>query len=569
MTRIGPGSVQGLSKRGSILPSSRGTPEIASHPLAFLKFRRGSRCPEFRTESHVRIFRFVLLMAIATLNLLVTPQLLRAQSTNGAILGTVKDPSGAAIPHAQVTVTDEQTNLSKTARAGSLGDYEAPDLLPGTYDVSVEAHGFKKSMQRGFVLSSRAILRIDATLEVGAGTTTIDVTGSTPAITTENATISEHEGAEVVTDLPLNFRATNTGGAIGLVSMVPGVQVDNSFNPTMGGNHQAMNDLTMDGFSIASVRYNNAESRLLPSTEEVAEVSVTSELGNAEIGQIGQMSFVGRGGTNAYHGSAFEYIQNDALDAIPLFETSKATKRANDFGGAFGGPVRFPGYNGKDRTFFFFDWESNRNHTSSAIVEGVPTVEMREGNFSGLSGVTLTNPFTGQPYASNTLPAINAVSANILSTFYPTPNFNSGDVTSNYRVIAPAPTDTNQFDVRLDEKLKDKQLLWGRLSYRKSNTVDPLGLLQGNDIQPADTYSIGITHEYTITPTLLNEVRFGFFKLHTGNTYQQFPNGASLVHALGLNLPGPFPSGSAIPGFGFQQSGDSRNQRGASGRSSR
>ena len=508
-------------------------------------------------RSSVTRFRWLaFILAVASVWVVVRPQPLTAQSTNGAILGTVKDTSGAPIPSAQVSVTNEQTNLSKTVATGTMGDYEAPDLLPGTYDVSVEVRGFKKSVQRGFVLSSRVILRVDATLQVGAVTTVVQVTGTTPAITTENATISEHQDIKVANDLPLNFRATNTGGSIGLVSMVPGVQVDNGFNPTLAGNYSGMNDLTMDGFSIMTVRYNNADSRLLPSTEEVAEVSVTSELGNAEFGQVGQMSFVGRGGTNQYHGALFEYFQNDAMDAIPLFETLKATKRANDFGGVLGGPVRFPGYNGRDRTFFFFDWESDRDHTSSAIVEGVPSLLMREGNFTELSGTTLTNPFTGQPYnPSNIIPAINSVSASIMNTFYPKPTFNSGDVTSNYRIIAPAPTDTDQFDLRMDERLSEKQLLWGRLSYRRSNTDTPLGLLQGDDIQPADTYSIGITHNYTFAPNLLNEARFGIYKLYSANNYTQFPNGAALVHTLGLDLPGPFPAGSGLPGIGFQQSG--------------
>jgi hypothetical protein len=383
----------------------------------------------------------------------------------------------------------------------------------------------------------------------------VSVTATTPTITTENATISEHQSLEVGEDLPLNFRATNSAGAISLVTMVPGVQVDNSFNPTMGGNHAAMNDLTIDGFSISSVRYNNAESRLLPSTEEISEVSVTSELGNAEIAQVGQMSFVGKGGTNSYHGSGFEYFQNDALDAIPLFVNSKAVKRANDFGGSFGGPVRFPHYNGKDRTFFFFDWESNRDHTSAAIVEGVPTDMMREGNFTGVSGLSLINPVTGLAYSPANIVPINTVSQNVMNTFYPKANYNSGDVTSNYRIIAPAPTDSNQFDVRGDEKITDKQLLWGRFSYRKASTLDPLGLMQGDDVQPVDTYSIGITHDYTLRPNLLNEVRFGYLKFHSANTYTAFPNGVALVNALGLALPGPFPSGSAIPGFSFEQSG--------------
>src|SRR5579872_1452076 len=372
--------------------------------------------------------------------LLISSAMLRGQSTNGTILGGVKDSSGAAVPNAKVSVTNLQTNVAKTVQTDNLGNYEIPGLLPGTYQVLVEAEGFKTSLQRGFLLDARATVRVDASLVIGAVQTKIEVTGTTPAITTENSTIADELSAEEVKHLPLNFRGTYSGGAIFLVSTLPGVQTDNGYNLTLAGGHTSMNDLTVDGFSIMSNRFNNGITQLLPSTESISEVSVTSELGNAEIGQVGQISFIGHGGTNTYHGSLFDYFQNDALDAVPLFATQKAQKRANDFGGALGGPVRFPGYDGKNRTFFFVDWESNRNHTSNSIVEGVPTAEMRSGNFSALcnsydasgicnspTGTTLQNPFTGQPYPNNTIPQnqLNPVSQKVLTTFYPQPNFNS------------------------------------------------------------------------------------------------------------------------------------------------
>ncbi len=509
------------------------------------------------------------MLVLTCVSLLLSTAALRGQSTNAEILGMVKDSTGASITNAKVSANNIQTNLGKTVLTNNLGSYEIPGLLPGTYEVLIEAEGFKSSLQRGFVLEARATVRVDATLVVGSVQTKMEVTGTTPAITTENSTIADELSAEEVKDLPLNFRGTYSGGAIFLVSMLPGVQTDNGYNLTLAGGHTSMNDLTVDGFSIMSNRFNNGITQLLPSTEAISEVSVTSELGNAEIGQVGQISFIGHGGTNTYHGSLFEYFQNDALDAIPLFATKKAQKRANDFGGALGGPVRLPGYSGKDRTFFFFDWESNRNHTSNSIIEGVPTPEMRAGNFSALcgsydvngicnspTGVTLNNPFTGQPYPNNTIPQsqLNAVSLNVLNTFYPQPNFNSGDIASNYRLIVPAPANSDQFDVRIDEKLTQNQLLWGRYGYRRSNNLNALGLLEGNQALIDNTDSIGLTYDYTIKPNLLNEARFGYNKQYFAVTYPSFPNGAAVVKQLGLNLPGPFPSGSAVPGFFFQQS---------------
>ncbi len=512
-----------------------------------------------------------LIFAFVCYYLLICTGALKAQSTNGTVLGTVKDSSGGAVPAAQVAVINSETNVGKTVLTDNDGSYEILGLLPGTYDVRVEAKGFASSVQRGFVLSARASIRVDVTLNVGSLTTKVEVTGDTPMITTENGTIANHLSTEEVKDLPLNFRGTYSGGAIFLVSMLPGVQTDNGYNLTLAGGHTSMNEVTVDGFSIMSSRFNNGITQLLPSTETISEISVTSELGNAEVGQVGQISFIGHGGTNTYHGSLFEYFQNDALDAVPLFAQGKAQKRANDFGGAIGGPVRLPGYHGTDRTFFFFDWESNRNHTSNSIVEGVPTADMRGGNFSALcssydssgvcnslTGITLRNPFTGQPYPKNTIPPaqINSVSQNVLNTFYPpAPNFNSGDITSNYRLILPAPSNSNQFDIRIDEKLTDKQLLWGRYNYRRGNSLSPLGLNQGNQTFINDTDSVAVTYDYNIKSNVLNEVRFGYNKQHLSTQFPSFPNGANVVQQLGLNLTGPFQSGSAIPGFFFQQSG--------------
>jgi hypothetical protein len=491
------------------------------------------------------------------------------QSTDGTVLGTVKDTSGAPVPNADITVTNAETNIEKTVVTNKFGDYEVPGLLPGKYDVQARVQGFEVSVQRGLILDTRVTLRVDISLVVGTVQTKVEVNAATPAITTENATISEELNTEEIKDLPLNFRGTYTGGSIFLVSMLPGVQTDNGYNLTLAGGHTSMNELTMDGFSLMSNRFNNGITQLLPSTEAISEISVTSELGNAEIGQVGQISFIGHGGTNVYHGSLFEYFQNDALDAVPLFATQKAQKRANDFGGTFAGPVHLPGFNGKDRTFFFVDTEINRNHTSNSIVEGVPTTDMRNGNFSALcssytpngvcnspSGITLTNPFTGQPYPMNTIPQnqINPVSQKTLNTFYPLPNFNSGDFASNYRVTEPSPANSNQFDIRIDEKLTDKQLLWGRYDYRRSNNLSALGLLQGNEAILDNTDSVGLTYSYNITSNVLNEVRFGYNRQSFAVTFPQFPNGAALISQLGLNLPGPFQSGSAIPGFIFQQS---------------
>jgi len=492
---------------------------------------------------------------------------LYAQSTSGTILGNVTDASGAVIPAASVTVTNIGTNISRTVLTEESGDYNVPDLTVGNYQVLIDAKGFKSFLRTNLNLDARATIRVDAKLEIGSSESRVEVTAGAPVITTESGTVSDSVPKQNIVDLPLNYRALDTS-PLSIVQTVPGVQVDPNFGISISGDHPAQNEVSVDGFSVINIRFNGPLSEMLPSTESLAEVKVTSQLGDADSGGIGDVSFISHGGTNQFHGSLFEYLQNDAFDATPLFAPGKPKKRANDFGGSTGGPVLLPGYTGKDKTFFYFDWESNRFHSSSVISQGVPTLDMRGGNFSALCstynssgmctdpmGTQLKNPFTGMPYANNMLPSVNTVSQNVLNTLYPRPNFNSGDIASNYRTIEPAPVNTNLLDLRIDEKLTASQTIWGRFSWKNENFTNPLGLLQGNESISTTPRSVGLNYTYVIKPNLLNEFRFGYSQEGDTFAFNQFPNGAQLVsQTLGLNLPGPFPPGSAIPGFQFFQS---------------
>ncbi len=402
-----------------------------------------------------------------------------AQSTYGTLVGTVKDSSGAVVPSASVVAAEISTNVSKSATTNASGDYEIVNLLPGTFEVSVTAQGFKKFVQRGVPLDPRATVRVDATLEVGATQTTVEVNAPPPVITTETGTVSDVETNQQISQLPINFRAQSTS-PLNIITTMPGVQVDSGGvgggGMSVSGNHPPQNEYSVDGFSVSSPRFNGPLVEAFPSTEQVAEVKVTSQLAPAEYGQVGDVSFVGKGGSNSFHGSVFEYLQNDALDAIPAFDNGKPKKRDNTFGGSIGGPVILPHYNGRNRTFFFFDWESNRQHSSSGITEDVPTPAMLKGDFSALcstyssaglctdsQGTQLVGPLTGQPYANNQIPntQFNSVSEKMLSTFYPAANLakpdlplkTAGDFSFNF----PAPVTTNLFDVRIDQVISRKQ----------------------------------------------------------------------------------------------------------------
>lgn len=516
-----------------------------------------------------RATRFFVIAGFAVSSLL-------AQSTYGTLLGTVQDPSGGVIQGAQVVATELSTNTPKTATTDSRGNYEIPNLLPGNYQVSISAGGFKQFIRKQIMLDPRAEVRIDASLEVGSTGTVVQVAAPAPVITTETATVRDTEANRELEGLPMNFRGRSTT-PLNAITTLPGVQVD-STGPTgsngvsIAGSHPSQNEFTVDGFSVTSPLRNGPTPEMFPSTEQIAEVKVTSELATAEYGQVGDITFITKSGTNQYHGSLFEYFQNDALDAIPDFATSKPKKRDNTFGGSLSGPVWLPKiYHGKDRTFFFFDWEGNRQHSSVPLTNNVPTAAMRAGDFSALcgsydsagicttpGGVQLENPFKGVPFPDNRIPAsmINPVSQKVISTFYPAPNQPNADPLStinNYRVNAPQPITANLYDIRVDQNLTSKQSLFVRWSSKgfSSETPRPLGIEQDTILNPK---SIVVSHNYAIHPNLLNEFRFGYNMQTTDNTYPQFPDGAKLISELGLQQLGPFPKGSAYPYFEFDGS---------------
>lgn len=492
-----------------------------------------------------------------------------AQSTFGTLVGTVTDPTGAVVPNVTVTATHLETNKSKSVSTDASGTYELPNLLPGAYDITARALGFESFVQRNVPLDPRATVRVNAVLQIGTTQTIVEVKGLVPVITTETGTVSDLENSQQIIQMPINTRALSTS-PLSIVTTLPGIQVDAGGTQGSGANGAAgislagarpsQSEFSVDGFSTASVRTNGALPEMYPSTDGIAEVKVTTELAPAEYGQMGDISFIGKGGSNRYHGSLFEYLQNDALDAIPAFANGKPQKRANTFGGSIGGAVRLPHYNGTDRTFFFFDWESTRQHSASAVTQSVPTQAMLNGDFSTLlPGTQLVSPFTGLPYADNQIPNadFSQTSLKILSTFYPAANSpNSGplNTANNFRYNFSAPVTANLFDVRIDQNISKKQAIFGRISWKKLTSAYPLGLQLGvQDVEPQPKAFV-VSYNYSIGSNLLNEFRFGYNHQQMVTSYPKFPDGAALVtQTLGLQqLAQPFPKGSAMPGFSFQ-----------------
>jgi hypothetical protein len=275
---------------------------------------------------------------------------------------------------------------------------------------------------------------------------------------------------------------------------------------------------SVDGISTANVRQNGALQDAYPSQEGISGVTVSASNNNAEFSQAGDVTFTTKSGTNVYHGSLFEYMQNDALDAIPYGFTSKNPKHFNTFGGSFGGPVSIQHlYQGKDRTFFFFDYEGNRRATALAEQYLVPSAPDRTGDLSDIGGPTIPSGKISE-------------TAKTLMSYYPLPNV-SGQANYNYETFQPTPARTDGADLRVDQTINAKQSLYARFS-RKNIISDTANPLLPNDVDSVHNRSLLVSYTNSITPRFVNEFRFGFTNVTTS---VDFPiEGADVLSQLDL-----------------------------------
>ncbi len=497
------------------------------------------------------------------LSLMTLPAALPAQSTFGTILGTVTDSTGAVVPGAQVRVKNLDENIARDTTTDALGNYEAQNLKAGRYEVTVRVSGFQEFSQTDLLLEARQILRVNVTLQVGQVEQKVVVEGGATLVSTETQTIAASFGTPEVLTLPANFRGAGSTSPFRLLAYLPGVQADNGLSLSIQGGlpHQA--EVTVDGISTVNVRSNGPLSELFPSVESIAEMRVQGVGNNAEYGQVGDITTTSRAGTNSYHGSWFHYMQNAALDAKNFGSATKPQKVANTFGGSLGGHLL------KNRTFFFVDFEGMRFRRQSTLQNTVPTAAMRAGNFANEPG-TVRDPLTGQAFANNQIPAgrINSVAAKILA-FYPQPNFGRTDrqTTNNFRENRAAPRGSDQYDIRLDHVLTQKQSIFGRWTWKDISSVSPTRLLFPADTNFDEYRNLVLSHNYTITSRLLNEFRFGISRRHAGDAFPV--DGAKLVQDLGLQDLGPnFPKcllpqaafAGATSNFQHGKCGDVRSQ---------
>src|SRR5580658_9456816 len=510
---------------------------------------------------------------------LMLPVMGRAQSTFGDIRGTIRDPTNLAIPQAEVTLRNLDENTSRVVVSDESGGFLFENLKPGNYSLSGAKTGFSKSSTVTLELTARQSARADLSLAVGQVQQTVSVESAAEQINTENSVVGDTRGNNQLVEMPLNFRAQTTS-PLGALALSPNVVTDSQGNIAVGGATFAMTGFSVDGISTADVVHNGSLVNAYPSSEGLAELKVTSFNNSAEFAQVADVTFITKSGTNQIHGSLFEYLQNDALDATILNFTSKAPKRFNTFGGSLGGPVTIPHlYSGRDKTFFFIDYEGNRRRTSVPEQYLVPTQAQRNGDISalpivdpntGLPTNVLTNPGSGAPFPNNAIPKsmLNQVSQNLLN-YYPLPNVYSSGSGFNYETLQSTPANTNGFDVRLDHYITSNQQVYARFSWKNLNS-DTANPLLPDDINVEHDRSFVVSYNYTISPKMVNEFRFGFTNSLIDTV---FPiQGAAADNELGLtgisfaNHPntGAFPTFNFSDGTGFTPIGRDKDGPGAS-----
>jgi hypothetical protein len=453
--------------------------------------------------------------------------------TMGEIAGEVTDASGAVMPGAQVVATNTATNLSRTATTNEAGLYTFPSLVPGPYRVRVEAKGFKSETRTGVELQVQQTARIDFRLEVGQVSESVEVSANAAMLATENATVGTVIENKRIVELPLNGR-----NFLQLVALSPNVTFGFA-TPGQAGGRQGgtrteqnisvmgmrgtWNRFTLDGVENTDVNFNLYV--LLPSIDALQEFKVQTGIYPAEFGRAAsQINVSTKPGTNDFHGTLFEFLRNDALDARQYDflgkNPGKTPFRWNQYGGTLGGPVWIPKlFNGKNRLFFMGNYEAYRDRKMFQSIYTTPTVAMRNGDFSyALPGNQLYDPksksmvdgqVTGVPFAGNLIPKsrFDPTSVKLLE-FWPEPNVNTTALANNFQQAQPRQIDKDQFTLRVDFAESPNSQWFGRYSW-----TDEVNYNSGLKLNGTTLYTVArqymISNTRVFSNNKVNEFRFG------------------------------------------------------------
>src|SRR6202162_5878129 len=411
--------------------------------------------------------------------LLSTCMFVQGQSTYGSITGSVTDPSGAAIADARVTLTNLGTAEKRLQPTGSDGLYSFVNLIPGNYRIEVEKAGFKRITQEPVVVQVQQSSKIDVALPIGQATETVEVTSETPLLQSETSSLGQVVEQRKANELPLNGRNIYSLAAVA-PSVIPQGSTTGSpvgknpfdfANYQIGGSFANQSAEYLDGQPL-NIGYINLP-LLTPTQDSISEFKVQYNNLGPEWGKFsgGIVNLSTKGGTNQYHGEAYEYFRNKVLNARPFFDATNPPYVQNQYGATFGGPVI------KDKTFFFFAWDGYRQRASTVFTTTVPTVAERGGVFP--SDVKIFDPLSVSPaclepatssattcqrtqFVNNTIPVINPAALEELK-FIAMPT--SSAETNNFTAAGASGGNANQYVGRVDQNLTSTQHIFARYNF--------------------------------------------------------------------------------------------------------
>jgi len=506
-----------------------------------------------------------------------------AQSDRGTIAGTVQDSSGAAVAGAAITIKGADTGSVYQAVSSGNGSYRVNDVAIGRYDLTIEAKGFKTSLQKGVLIEINSVAALNITLQPGDVKEEVTVLADAPTIQTESSEIGTVVGDKQIHELPLMLNTTGQSGGVRspetFIFLTPGATGQGTvgdhssagiYETKISGGQNFGSEILLDGASTQRSDSGTAFDQTAPSVEALTEFKVTTATPSAEFGHTsgGVESFTTKSGTNKYHGSLFELFHNEAMNARPWACCGPIIKvprdRQNDFGGALGGPVRIPHvYDGHDKTFFFFAWEQYRNRVSlQNDILTLPTSAERGGDFSALLGPGLVdpntslpviNPCNGQqvlqgqifdpsttqvvggqtcrlPFAGNIITNLSPVAQKILGYLPPTnlpgnPANGVNGLQQNYQNPAgTTPKVITQTSFRIDEDLTNKSKMFFSYSSREQN------ILNGSNFDlPAPLTPGNYTNRY-----FTHYLRYGWDYLATPTILNHLTVGFNRIYTAGV-----------------------------------
>jgi hypothetical protein len=500
------------------------------------------------------------------------------QTTTGSIVGTVTDSTGGTVGNADITVTNLDTNIAVKVTSNSSGDYVATPLVIGRYSVTVEAPGFKKSLESGITVNVQDRVRADAVLQVGQVVDTVEVDADAPLLKTETSDLGQVVDSKRIADLPLNGRFFTALAVLtsGTAPTPSGARDEKTGGFSSNGVRPYQNNFILDGVdnnSLSEDLVSQASFVVGPPPDAIAEFKVQTNSMSAEFGRSGGavLNVNIKSGTNQVHGTLYEFLRNSKLDAKNYYDSAKnpiPPFKQNQFGFSLGGPVVIPHvYDGRNKTFIFGDYQGTRIRSSATFLATVAPPAWRNGDFSGYRTIydpatTIINPdgsATRQPFPNNQIPAsrFDPVAKKLID-LSPLPNIpgsvaKSG-VANNFLTNPGSPDDTDQFDVRVDHRFSASDSIFGRVSY-SDQTLTPPGAIP----PPLDSASFSsgkfanyarsavVTETHIFSPTVVNELRLGLNR-NTSNRLQ-FNSDKNLSAQLGI--PGiPYgPDNGGLPRF--------------------